>query len=73
MWFVLFLAEPAHVHCGKVRSPMQEEAMQLRPSSAATKRVHFEETPSFQVGEMQHLDLFTHIFSFLVTYCFNMF
>ncbi|XP_056286813.1 striated muscle preferentially expressed protein kinase isoform X2 [Pseudoliparis swirei] len=41
-------SEPAHVHCGKVRSPMQEEAMQLRPSSAATKRVHFEETPSFQ-------------------------
>ncbi|TNN70301.1 Striated muscle preferentially expressed protein kinase [Liparis tanakae] len=41
-------SEPAHVHCGKVRSPMQEEAMQPRPATAATKRVHFEETPSFQ-------------------------
>ncbi|XP_034402759.1 striated muscle preferentially expressed protein kinase-like [Cyclopterus lumpus] len=50
-------SEPAHVHCGKrvgaleVRRPMQpeedrEEAMQLRPS----RRVHFKETPSFQVA-----------------------
>ncbi|XP_068446545.1 striated muscle preferentially expressed protein kinase isoform X2 [Clinocottus analis] len=58
-------SEPAHMHCGKrvgasdVRSParpgerdpsLQEEAMELRHSTAVGKRVHFKESPSFQVA-----------------------
>ncbi|XP_031707548.1 striated muscle preferentially expressed protein kinase-like isoform X2 [Anarrhichthys ocellatus] len=58
-------SESTHMQCGKqvgaleVRSPKQpdeedlspqEEAMELWPSTAPSKRVHFKETPSFQVA-----------------------
>ncbi|KAK9523992.1 hypothetical protein VZT92_017863 [Zoarces viviparus] len=58
-------SESTHMQCGKqvgaseVRSPKQpdeedlspqEEAMELRHSTVPSKRVHFKETPSFQVA-----------------------
>lgn len=66
--FTPSLLEPTHMQCGKVSrtvevsSPTQsdeeylspqEEAMELGESPALSKRVHFKEPPSFQVGVFQ--------------------
>lgn len=63
-----FLPEPTHMQCGKlagvseVSSPTmsdeeylspQEEAMEIGDPPAPSKRVHFKELPSFQVGGSQ--------------------